>query len=86
MQRWERDICFRKGDNESLFYDWVRYNEFLRQCPYYGVLICIQLETSYNGLLPSSRKILDSSSSGSFLSKSYKEGYKLIDRIIIWIH
>jgi len=53
---------FRQGDDESLFDAWERFKELLRQCPHHGILICIQLETFYNGLIPSSRNMLDASS------------------------
>lgn len=72
---------FRQGDDESLFDAWERFKELLRQCPHHGIPICIQLETFYNGLIPSSRNMLDASSGGALLSKSYEEGYKLIESI-----
>lgn len=36
----------------------------------------------YNGLVPSSRNMLNASSGVALLSKSYEEGYKLIESII----
>jgi hypothetical protein len=53
----------------------------LRQCPHHGIQVCIQLETFYNGLTPSSRNMLDASSGGALLSKSYTEGFDLIESI-----
>lgn len=53
----------------------------LRQCPHQDILICIQLDTFYNGLVSSSRNMLDASSGGSLLSKSYEDGYRLIKSI-----
>ncbi|MCI57135.1 hypothetical protein A2U01_0078386, partial [Trifolium medium] len=53
----------------------------LRQCPYHGIPVCIQLETFYNRLTPSSRNMLDASSGGVLLSKSYTEGFALIESI-----
>lgn len=50
---------FRQGDDEALCDAWERFKEFLRQYPHHGIPICIQLETFYNGLVPSSRKMLD---------------------------
>ncbi|KAK2450136.1 hypothetical protein QL285_009271 [Trifolium repens] len=72
---------FRQGEDESLFDAWERYKEMLRQCPHHGILFCIQLETFYNGLTPSSRNMLDASSGGALLSKSYTEGFDLIESI-----
>lgn len=72
---------FRKGDDESLYDAWERFKYLLRKCSHQGIQICIQLETFYNGLVPLSRNMLDASSGGTLLSKSYEEGYKLIDSI-----
>lgn len=68
---------FGQGEAQSLFDACERFKELLRQCSRHGIPICIQLETFYNGLVPSSRNMLDASSGGDFLSKSYEEGYKL---------
>ncbi|MCI65556.1 hypothetical protein A2U01_0086814, partial [Trifolium medium] len=51
----------------------------LRQCPHLGIPMCIQLETFYNGLIPNSRNMLDASSGGALFSKSYNEGFDLIE-------
>lgn len=72
-------VAFRQGDDESFFYAWERFKELLRQCPRHCILVCIQLETFYNELVPSSRNMLDASSGGDFLSMYYEEGYKLIE-------
>jgi hypothetical protein len=40
--------------------------------------VCIQLETFYNGLTPSSRNMLDASSGRALLSKSYTYGFALV--------
>ncbi|KAI5417343.1 hypothetical protein KIW84_042087 [Lathyrus oleraceus] len=72
---------FRQGEDESIFDTWERFKELLRQCLYHGIPICIQLEIFYNGLVPSSRNMLDALSGGALLSKSYEEGYKLIESI-----
>lgn len=72
---------FGQEDDESLFDAWEIFKEFLRQCPHHGIPICMQLETFYNGLVPLSRNMLDASSGGDFLSKSYEEGCNLIESI-----
>ncbi|XP_058725983.1 uncharacterized protein LOC131597295 [Vicia villosa] len=77
---------FRQGDEESLFEAWERFKELLRQSPHHGIPICIQLETFYNRLVPSSRNMLDASSGGALLSKSYEEGYRLIEKKASGVH
>lgn len=56
---------FRQGDDESLFDVCKRFKKVLRQFPYHGILICIQLEVFYNGLVPSYRNMLDAFSGGA---------------------
>ena len=50
-------------------------------CPHHGIPCCIQLETFYNGLNPSTRLMVDASANGALLSKSYTEGYEILERI-----
>ena len=52
---------FRQGDDGTLFDACKRFKEVLRQSLYHGIPICIQLEIFYNGLVPSSRNMLDAS-------------------------
>lgn len=72
---------FRQGKDESIFDAYERFKELLRQCPHHGIPIFIQLETFYKGLVHSSRNVLDVSSGGVLLSKSYEEVYMLIESI-----
>ncbi|KAL5554123.1 hypothetical protein UlMin_041524 [Ulmus minor] len=80
--RMRNDITsFRQTDDESLFEAWERFKDLLRRCPHYGIPICIQMETFYNGLLPPTRLMLDASAGGALLNKSYAEAYDLIESI-----
>ncbi|KAI5384334.1 hypothetical protein KIW84_071373 [Lathyrus oleraceus] len=73
--------AFRQGAGEALFDAWESFKDLFKQYPHHGISICIKLQTFYNGLVPSSRNMLDASSDGALLSQSYEEGYKLIERI-----
>lgn len=64
-----------------MFDAWERFKELLRQCPYHGIPICTQLETFYNGVVPSSRNMLDVTSSSTLLSKYFQEGYDFVESI-----
>ncbi|KAH9779814.1 hypothetical protein KPL71_007852 [Citrus sinensis] len=46
----------RARADESLYEAWERFKELLRRCPHHGIPYCIQLETFYNGLNPSTRQ------------------------------
>ncbi|KAH9725432.1 hypothetical protein KPL70_007875 [Citrus sinensis] len=66
---------------ESLYEAWERFKELLRRCPHHGIPCCIQLETFYNGLNPSTRLMVDALANGALLSKSYTEAYEILERI-----
>ncbi|KAH9751794.1 hypothetical protein KPL71_014441 [Citrus sinensis] len=72
---------FHQFEDESLYEAWERFKELLRRCPHHGIPYCIQLETFYNGLNPSTRLMVDASANGALLSKSYTEAYKILERI-----
>ena len=72
---------FHQLEDESLCDAWERFKELLRRCPHHGIPCCIQLETFYNGLNPSIRLMVDASTNGALLSKSYNEAYEILERI-----
>ena len=63
---------FHQLEDKSLCDAWERFKELLRRCPHHGIFYCIQLETFYNGLNPSTRLMVDASANGAWLSKSYR--------------
>ncbi|KAH9680322.1 hypothetical protein KPL71_026505 [Citrus sinensis] len=72
---------FHQLEDESLCDAWERFKELLRKCPHHGIPYCIQLETFYNGLNPSTRLMVDALANGALLSKSYNEAYEILERI-----
>ncbi|KAH9801229.1 hypothetical protein KPL71_000949 [Citrus sinensis] len=72
---------FHQLEDESLCDAWERFKELLRKCHHHGISCCIQLETFYNGLNPSTRLMVDASANGALLSKSYNEAYEILERI-----
>ena len=72
---------FHQLEDESLCDAWERFEELLRKCPHHGIPCCIQLETFYNGLNPSTRLMVDASANEALLSKSYNEAYEILERI-----
>ncbi|KAH9647957.1 hypothetical protein KPL70_025394 [Citrus sinensis] len=72
---------FHQLKDESLYDTCERFKELLRRCPHHGIPYCIQLETFYNGLKPSTRLMVDASVNGALLSKSYNEAYEILERI-----
>ncbi|KAH9679769.1 hypothetical protein KPL71_026264 [Citrus sinensis] len=78
---WNEITSFHKLEDESLYEAWERFKELLRRCSHHGIPCCIQLETFYNGLNPSTRLMVDASANGALLSKSYTEAYEILERI-----
>ena len=72
---------FHQLEDESLYEGWERFKELLKRCPHHGIPCCIQLETFYNGLNPSTRLMVDASANGALLSKSCTEAYEILERI-----
>ena len=72
---------FHQLEDESLYDAWKRFKELLRRCSHHGIPCCIQMETFYNGLNQSTRLMVDVSTNGAFLSKSYNEAYEILERI-----
>ena len=80
--KWRNKITsFHKLQDESLYDAWERFMELLKRCPHHGIPCCIQLETFYNGLNPSTRLMVDASANWALLSKSYNEAYEILERI-----
>ena len=78
---WNEITSFRQLEDENLYEAWERFNELFRRCLHHGIPYCIQFETFYNGLNPSTRLMVDTSTNGALLSKSYNEAYEILERI-----
>ena len=72
---------FYQLEGKSLYDAWERFKKLHRRCHHHGILCCIQLETFYNGLNPSTRLMVDALTNGALLSKSYNEAYEIFKRI-----
>ncbi|XP_024043141.1 uncharacterized protein LOC112099867 [Citrus clementina] len=62
---------FHQLEDERLCDAWEIFKELLKRCPHHGIPCCLQLETFYNSLNPSTRLMVDASINGALLSKSY---------------
>ncbi|XP_016731126.1 uncharacterized protein [Gossypium hirsutum] len=72
---------FQQLDKESLYEAWEQFKELLRKCPHHSIPCCVQMETFYIGLNIHTRMMVDASANGALFSKSYKNAYKIIERI-----
>ncbi|KAA3483811.1 Retrotransposon gag protein [Gossypium australe] len=78
---WLNSLSLESMEDESMYKAWKRFKELLGKCPHQGIPYYIQLESFYNGLNAYMRMVVDASANGALLSKSYKEAYKIMERI-----
>lgn len=69
---------FRQVERESLYEAWEHFKLMLCKCPYHGLQYLLQLQSFYNSLDGNLWSILDRTSMGAFMSKTYTEGCQLI--------
>lgn len=89
MMKLQIDITnLRQLEGESLYEAWECFKLMLRKCPYDGLQGWLQLQTFYNGLDRNLWSSLDGAFVGTFMSKTYVEGWQLIEdmtmNLYIW--
>ncbi|XP_061336907.1 uncharacterized protein LOC133283987 [Gastrolobium bilobum] len=72
---------FQQREGESLYESWDRFKELLRKYLNHGIPEWLQMETFYNGLNEQTRGIVDASSGGSLLDKTFTEAYEILERM-----
>ncbi|KAA3467650.1 Integrase, catalytic core [Gossypium australe] len=61
MAKLRNDISsFVQMDLETLYDAWERHKDLLRRCPHHGLPLWLQVQTFYNGVNPSTRRLIDS--------------------------
>ena len=73
--------CFLQKEHENLHEAWERYKELIRACPHHGLEQWLIVQTFYNGLIPSTKIIVDAAAGGSFENKTMEESYTLIEKL-----
>ncbi|KAI3701848.1 hypothetical protein L6452_27240 [Arctium lappa] len=73
-------LMFKQEEDEAVSDSWERFKDLIRKCPHHEIPHCIQLETFYNGLSNSAKIILDATAGGAFTSKTYNEGYDILEK------
>ncbi|KAJ9128494.1 hypothetical protein P3X46_034954 [Hevea brasiliensis] len=72
---------FRQKKGESLYDAWERYKDLQRECPHHGIEDWLLVQNFYNGLLPSTRSIVDSAAEGDLMKKIVTEALELLERV-----
>nr|GEZ97551.1 reverse transcriptase domain-containing protein [Tanacetum cinerariifolium] len=81
MEEWNEITKFRQDLNESLFEAWERYKMSIDRCPNHNMLLVTQIDTFYNGLTLRHRDTINAAAGGTFMQKTPKECYELIDNM-----
>ncbi|XP_061370918.1 uncharacterized protein LOC133313543 [Gastrolobium bilobum] len=74
-------VMFQQFDGESLYESWDRFKELLWRCPNHGIPELIQMETFYYRLNGKTKDIVDASSGGALLDKTYTKAYEILERM-----
>ncbi|XP_040941654.1 uncharacterized protein [Gossypium hirsutum] len=68
-------------DLETLYDVWERYNDLLRRCPHHGLPLCLEVQTFYNGVNPSTRQLIDAATGGTLNNETPEEAYEFIEEM-----
>ncbi|KAK5842285.1 hypothetical protein PVK06_004621 [Gossypium arboreum] len=74
---------FVQMDLETLYDAWERYKDLLKMCPHHGLPLWLQVQTFYNGLNPSTRKLIDATAGGTLNNKTLEEAYEFIEEMSV---
>ena len=72
---------FTQHESESLYEAWERYKELLRRCPHHGLPDWLQLQIFYNGMMSTSRTLVDAAAGGSLMGKRLEDAYDLLEEM-----
>ena len=73
---------FTQRDGGSLYDAWERFKEMLSLCPHHGLEKWLIIHTFYNGLLYTTKIIVDAAADGALMNKTYTTAYALIEDIV----
>nr|GEV97237.1 reverse transcriptase domain-containing protein [Tanacetum cinerariifolium] len=72
---------FEQEPHESLFEVWERYKLSIDWCPNHNMLLVTQIDMFYNGLTLSHWDTINAAAGGTFMQKTPKECYELIENM-----
>lgn len=73
---------FAQYDGESLYKTWERFKKLLHKCQHHSLLRWLQIQTFYNGLSGGTHSSIDVVAGGSFMGKTEKATYNLLEEIL----
>nr|GEW12571.1 reverse transcriptase domain-containing protein [Tanacetum cinerariifolium] len=72
---------FEQKPHKSLFEAWEHYKLSIDRCLNHNMLLVTQIDTFYNGLILSHRDTINAAAGGTFIQKTPKECYELIENM-----
>ena len=72
---------FRQMDFKPLYKAWECFKDFLRHCPQHGYQEWFQIQLFYNGLNGQTRTIMHAAASGTLLSKTTEDAFRLLEEM-----
>ncbi|XP_075076844.1 uncharacterized protein LOC142163457 [Nicotiana tabacum] len=80
-QQIDEIVSFKQKPMETLHETWSRFKGMLVICPHHGIPDQMLGQRFYMGLSDSMKNIVDASAGGAFLSKTWREGQSLLDKM-----
>ena len=74
---------FIQLDGETLYEAWDRFKELIRKCLHHGIEKWMLVHNFYNGLLGTTRTMIDAASGGAFMKRSANEAYDLLEELAL---
>ncbi|XP_052489795.1 uncharacterized protein LOC128042488 [Gossypium raimondii] len=74
---------FLQIDLKTLHNAWERYKDLLRRCPHHGLPLWLQVQTFYNGLNLSTRKLIDAAVDSTLNNKTPEVAYEFIEEMAL---
>nr|GEU87592.1 reverse transcriptase domain-containing protein [Tanacetum cinerariifolium] len=78
---WNEITKFEQKQQKSLFDAWERYELSIDRCPNDNMLLVTQIDMFYNGLTLSHRDTINAAAGETFMQKTPKECYELIENM-----
>ena len=72
---------FRQKDFKPLYEAWERFKDLIWRCPQHGYQDWFQIQLFFNGLNVQTQTIVDAAASGTLLSKTIEEAYRLLEEM-----
>ena len=70
---------FFQNEEETFYEAWDHFKDLLRKCPHHGLEKFMQIHHFYNGLIGTTRTLLDALVGGALMRKSANEAYQLLE-------